>query len=632
MKTKSVLMLTVLTAVALVFAACSSSDDLIVQQTEEDPQVLGGPVKAQFTISIPQSSKENVTRMSDQTVQAAQTLASFRGINDIMMFPSAELPANISTTSLIGKNIALTQLLIPSLTNRVDNYIPKGTLFEMANSKSILYGDVQLQIGTRTFLFYGKAIEVSENTDATSPDQFFTFGHLDATGFDGTPENVSQFKFSPRAITTSAFSTAKRSNICTYLNSIANAKVAGDAGEKWSETTNLGWLTLYNNFTGMKAGSSTNLQVAIRDLYFALIDDNNALPQAICTAINNATYVTINTTDKTVTFKDIIAGYPSESDNLPDGAAVLAHTTEGFAYVETSDNYSGMNVTSIDHFAYPASLYYWGKSGVLTSETSQQDNFTAEKTWDDNATTGLFNSFTDGSAISSKTRSVLLTEPVQYGVGRLDVSVSITNGAATIPDNGTGSDAHNVNPSNIKLTGILIGGQKNVGWDFTPVAGTEYTVYDNILKSQKPAVGDFNGLGLSTGTNNYISRTLVLESQGKVGDVQDKVKVALEFVNIGDDFIGMNGIVAKNTKFYLVGELDVAAALTAAAGDNDKVAKINQIGKVFKQDYVTKAQFSIKNLTKAQNTIPDLRNPKVELGLSVNLEWEDGITFVHEFD
>jgi hypothetical protein len=112
----------------------------------------------------------------------------------------------------------------------------------------------------------------------------------------------------------------------------------------------------------------------------------------------------------------------------------------------------------------------------------------------------------------------------------------------------------------------------------------------------------------------------VLESTGKVGDVEDEVKVALEFINNDKDFIGKDGIVPVGTKFYLVGSLK--------AGDYKNNAGYTATGgKVFKQDFVTRAKFSIANLTKAINTIPDLRNPKVELGLSVDLSWKTGIPF-----
>ena len=472
--------------------------------------------------------------------------------------------------------------MVPSA-QRVSNYIPNQGLLNGSNS--VLYGDVQLQIGTRTFLFYGKAIGDDPNDDLTAKnaDYFFKYGHLNTTGLDvASGGNTSGFTFSPKEITTANKSDEKRTAICTYLNSIANAKVAGEGGEVWASSENVGYKNLYNNFTGMKAGSSTNLQVAVRDLYFALKENPNPLPQAICTAIKNDTYVTINETDKTVTFKANIAGYPDVSDNLPEGAAVLNHATGEFKYVENSDNYAGMNVTAITQYAYPASLYYWGKSGILTSEESQKSLFTAGKTWEEIANA---NNYINGNAISSKTRSVVLTEPVNYAVGRLDISVVPQLGATIYDKTGFGVDLRNV-----KLTGILIGGQKNVDWQFEPKSGKEYTLYDNIQKST----------------------------------TADKVNVALEFINNDKDFVGKDGIVAKGTKFYLVGSLDVSEV------SNDEKNKTG--GKVFKQDYITKAQFAISSLKTAENTIPDLRNPNVEIGLSVNLTWQDGITFSHTFD
>jgi hypothetical protein len=54
-------------------------------------------------------------------------------------------------------------------------------------------------------------------------------------------------------------------------------------------------------------------------------------------------------------------------------------------------------------------------------------------------------------------------------------------------------------------------------------------------------------------------------------------------------------------------------------------------GKVFKQDFYTTAKFTIKNLKSAVVTIPDLRNPGVELGLSVDLEWQEGNSFNIDF-
>jgi hypothetical protein len=49
--------------------------------------------------------------------------------------------------------------------------------------------------------------------------------------------------------------------------------------------------------------------------------------------------------------------------------------------------------------------------------------------------------------------------------------------------------------------------------------------------------------------------------------------------------------------------------------------------KIFKQDYNTIAKFNITNLKSAYNGLPDLRTPSLQLGMSVDLNWEEGHTF-----
>ena len=53
----------------------------------------------------------------------------------------------------------------------------------------------------------------------------------------------------------------------------------------------------------------------------------------------------------------------------------------------------------------------------------------------------------------------------------------------------------------------------------------------------------------------------------------------------------------------------------------------SQINRVFVQDYTTTANFTIKDLKKAYVTIPDLRASQLQLGLSVDLTWQSGLTF-----
>jgi hypothetical protein len=82
------------------------------------------------------------------------------------------------------------------------------------------------------------------------------------------------------------------------------------------------------------------------------------------------------------------------------------------------------------------------------------------------------------------------------------------------------------------------------------------------------------------------------------------------------------------------------AQLKPSEGTGYDATNLNQ---VFKQDYKTIATFKIgqgtadtnndgksdtpAGLANAYNTIPDLRTPKMELGLSVNLTWQSGLTF-----
>lgn len=113
-------------------------------------------------------------------------------------------------------------------------------------------------------------------------------------------------------------------------------------------------------------------------------------------------------------------------------------------------------------------------------------------------------------------------------------------------------------------------------------------------------------MGVGT-TAKVVNRTLVLETAGAQNE---KVNFALEFVNNSPNaFQGTDGIVPVGGKFYLVGQL-------SATTDHQKV---------FEQDHNTIATVTINSLKNAYNCVPDLRAPKLELGLSVDLEWQTGL-------
>ena len=215
--------------------------------------------------------------------------------------------------------------------------------------------------------------------------------------------------------------------------------------------------------------------------------------------------------------------------------------------------------------------------------------------------------------VSNSTRTVALRDPVQYSVAVLQSTVKCD--AATLKDNGQSKGGLEqdqdvtVNSVGFPVTGILIGGQpESVDWKYEP-ASTDFanTIYDKDMNGTITA-------GTSTSTPNY---TLVFDN--KSTDTKP-VFVTIELENnSGMDFYGQDGIILKNTKFYLVGKLDPTAstATTKPAG----------VDRVFVQDHITTANFNIKTLKGAYNCIPDLRTSGINVGLAVDLEWKSGITF-----
>ena len=64
------------------FTACSSSDE-IVDNPDYNPET--NTVKTQFTISFPENVAK--TRQSAATVQNAENITSFRGMDNIVLYP-----------------------------------------------------------------------------------------------------------------------------------------------------------------------------------------------------------------------------------------------------------------------------------------------------------------------------------------------------------------------------------------------------------------------------------------------------------------------------------------------------------------------------------------------------------------
>lgn len=552
---------------AFAFVSCSSEDDGL----SVDDLSSADKVKTQIAISLP-SNYAKGTRMTADNVQADGTAAKFKGMQDIYLVPFSATPAGASNMS--------TPIMLTAIGSG-------GTAFGGTTSNAKVYNDVNIPVGTSNFVFYGKA----------TGDAGFTHGSLTTPDFNAKGNAASsltdmgQFALNPIHVALA------ENTVCTglvaYLNTIANT-----AG--WSTSADPALKALYTGFISNKVGSSAGVRDLVEDLVEALDGKTDGLSNAIRTSVE--TKATITGTDVELVAE--LTGYPANI-YLPEGAAQVRWNASAFEAVQTTDAQNigdWTNVTSLGKYVYPSALYYWASSTVKTNNAILLDEIETThigKNWAE-----ILALYTSGSAsVDATTQSVAIVDPIQYAVGRFDTKVKFAN--AVITDQK--GDEVTIPGEGFDVTGVLVGGQKAVNWDFTTyTAGDEYTIYDKEVISGWKATK-------TGGTPSQVNHTLVLQTAG------DKVNVALELVNnSGADFTGNGGnIIPAGAKFYVVGQLDKTALGVVANGASE----------IFEQDFNTIATFTISSLAKAYNVLPDLRSPKLELGLSVDLEWQDGYVF-----
>lgn len=520
-------------------ASCSSDDTFSGSKGQS-----GEPVKTQFAISVPVGKSG---RLSQDIVQG-QSPAQFRGMDNIRLIPFTTAPAAGGT----GQTpIALGSIL--------DNELEAGT-----NAK--VYYEVQINEGVSHFLFYGEAY--SANDDAK------TNGALTAT----VPATVNDIKFELKPISTDAENNDERTTLLAALNLVEQSCNSFDYDAPLNPVKDK-FKHLHDAFTSLKAGSANSIRLALTELQAAVEDLKIQGGVGLGDISDNINSALASIADCT---------YP-QNVGLPDGAAQLKFEGGSFSYID-SKNIGNLSYTSMDHFVYPASLYYMANTDIKTADTRLSDRYSTD--W--NTCLGLYSG---GGTVTATTQSVALVDPVKYAVGRFDVAAKFSSD--NINDN-VGESIAVTTGEGITLDGILIGGQKNADWQFAPLASSEeYTIYDASVTSTKLGTAD-------------IASAIMAQSLALSTTAGTNVNFALELTNnTGNAFTGVDGIVPDGAKFYLVGKLVPQA---------DKAGN-----KVFAQAYNTKANVTISSLAHAYNCIPDLKNPKLELGLSVNLKWTEGL-------
>ena len=670
--------------------ACSSDD---VAAVEDNPtyDAATGLVKSQFVLNIASNAQ---TRSGGTTVQAGGN--NFRGIDNTLLF----------AFKTSGKGFVDASSAAADAANRYDlGTVAAANTLDNTGSNSHRILELAMPTGTDAMLFYGKAIkastaddhEVGKVTYSVSGSQASAF-HFDLNTRIG--ENATRYEHTAQVLAAILTKIVNVSGTYTVVKSDYPSWTGADGDVLTSTWKDLNPTAqgrtlspleeiLYKAFktlttygaNELRGGSSNAIHTTVKDLYSVTIKVANAKPtspyeelakhlaQQINTQITN--YFTSSDTEAVNGYKgaddiksamgtswnddwnDVIstelANFPVTTFNLPEGTAQLTYTasTNTFAHKHPGTSLLDKSTsTNPSAYMFPAELMYYCNSGVRTSnkeKTSSSGYPNGVANWDDNT---KWDSDWTGTSVTSSTRATAMTKNVNYGVAMLKTTVQIKEGVTALEDNrralNPGEDNKSFAPSNINITwtGVIIGGQPaSVDWQFLPTT-TDFDklVYDNRVTGEVAGTAVPNTAGSASAANYTI-----LFDNYTTEATQNKVRVALQFVNNGDDFWGRDNLVRKGQTFYLVAELDPAkAGLTAPTWDTyyqvpplDASGVSTKTTRVFIQDYMTTANFKLdadasahtSSLQNAYITIPDLRSSQLSFGLSVDLNWRTGLVF-----
>ena len=432
---------------------------------------------------------------------------------------------------------------------------------------------LDFRIGTASFLCYAKA-----KPSNVSSNSKFVNGSMVATIPDGKP-NTSSISFAPEVIHNSVTvgEGDKASKIAAYLTDIANAIKNAGKDDLYLQFINSGHPV---------ACSGTNVA---RLKNWIEADPNN-----------------IDLTSVTSTYD---ADYPSCIE-LPDGAAVVTWNETTNKFEPQTVTTTEVNINRLDRFIYPAELWYYANSRIKTSTKDQKDNYNLTR-WSD----VLAKYETDNGVMNVNVRSVAIKEPLSYAVGCLQIGLVL---GETLKDAGEPSKtialsesmaASGLTPAKsgtFPLTAVIVSGQREQAFDFTAKDDkNELIIYDNQIPAGI-SMGDAIAEYPTTDTPEKYVNTLVFQTKDG-----ENVRFALEFENnSGEDFTGCDGTVFAGTKFYLVGDIKVPTGQT-----NDWLKR------VFTKSYTTQGTVRISSLKQAYTYLPDLLDPRLEIGIKLVTNW-----------
>lgn len=519
----------------MLLAACSQKEEWGSGSLPSDM------VSADLSFSVTDGTIGLRTRMDDAVVQAD---GSFRGMTVEHIIPFA-------TTSSITTSDQPVDFILGEQTT------PKERFY--------YYPDCMFLEGTASMLVYGKAKTGEGSTKVSNGSLVPNFPvNLHPSGITFQLEQM---------YTDAEHAPTEASQIADYMTTIA--KNTG-----WAESNDGTLKNYYEQFIGKSeegysilAGSSASVAAYVEQLKEKI----TALPESeIRTAILNY----------------IDQSYPTDYPgnlHLPDGAATLQWDASQGKFVALTQSTATAPINSLTHFAYPPELWYYANSRIRTStEEVGETVYESATDW-----TTLRNAhYSDDAAVSYNTQAVAITDMLQYAVARLKI---VLDAMPTSLNDATEPEPQSITADSDKfpLTGIIVGGQRSLGFDFTPKEPLTDEDVRFIYDSRVPASGTINTLVLQTYDNEI-------------------VRFALEFENnSGVAFQGAGGVILPGTKFYLIGSVDPST----------QDSSIDYNKRVFTRDCITELRMQVVSLKKAYNVMPNLLSPRLELGVVVYDSW-----------
>lgn len=599
--------------ISLVLQGCSKEDASGIDDSVET-------VNVRFVFSmLPQQTKKAKTRMSSDVVQ--QT-GMDRGIDDARMLCYKGYPTASSTK--IGEMI--------EFKNHEDDIISSDT----TSSEVSEFRQVGVPVGTTHFGFYGTASGYS----STHEDRM-KYGVIEVEGLSRTSyHGNSGIRFKPVQICKSeadfggSTAGAKLLALLNELMAVTSNEAAPN--DRWETANDIYLSDSYKSIIELKTLSSHHVALMLAAVNKVVSHTPEGSPgrqlaDAIKTKIASVCATAPTETSMTADLKEEYLGFPADI-HLPVGAARITWdaTQKKFIVPDVQAYGKQFDILSLNDYCYPMNLQYQVLSDIVASDSIVSMPTSSEETALSEKWKNLIDSLYKGAStvVQQSTQSVAMKQQVNYAVGKLALKTRIATS-----DNMYDAKGKLVDVSNgFTLKGYIIGGQREVDYNFQPVAGSkEYAIYDT----------DLNGGAQQVKRHYFTEENFILG----LGTSSDKdIQIALELVNNGNDFQGADGVIMHGATFYLV------ANLAPKEGQNYISGSIDQ---VFCRDKATTVALTIeggypdtdgdgkpdpglddygrvkplKGLATATYGMPRLDVPKPTLGLSVNLSWGEGLWF-----